>query len=309
MPQYLITGGAGFIGSHLSDYLIGLGHSVTVLDNLSTGRRSNLPARVELIEGDISNSKDLDALMARVDGCFHLAAVASVQQYKDGWAEVAKVNLYGSIRVLEAAARAGVPVVYASSAAIYGDNTDRPLCEASVPKPISGYGADKLATEYHAAALRGGLGLNSTGLRFFNVYGPRQAPDSPYSGVISIFLSRLAAAQSITVFGDGEQARDFVYVSDVAATLARAMAWTTAGNCGVFNICRGEATTLNTLIGVLGDVLGVTPQVSYAEARTGDIRMSIGASAAAVAAFQFKSHVVLNEGLRLTADWIQNASR
>ncbi len=308
MARYLITGGAGFIGSHLTDYLIGLGHAVTVFDNLSTGRRSNLPAGAELVEGDISNSEDLNALMAKMDGCFHLAAVASVQQYKDGWAEVAKVNFYGSVRVLEAAARAGVPVVYASSAAIYGDNPDRPLCEASVPKPISGYGADKLAMEHHAGALGGGLGLKSTGLRFFNVYGPRQAPDSPYSGVISIFLSRLAAAQSITVFGDGEQARDFVYVSDVATTLERAMAWTTAGNCGVFNICRGEATTLNTLIGVLGDVLGVTPQVSYDEARTGDIRISIGTSAAAAAAFDFKGHVALNKGLRLTADWMQNAS-
>ena len=309
MAKYLITGGAGFIGSHLTDYLIGLGHSVTVLDNLSTGRQSNLNASAKLVKGDISDSEDLNVLMARMDGCFHLAAVASVQQYKDGWAEVAKVNLYGSIRVLEAAARAGVPVVYASSAAIYGDNPDRPLREASVPKPISGYGADKLATEHHACALHGGLGLKSTGLRFFNVYGPRQAPDSPYSGVISIFLSRLAAGQSITVYGDGEQARDFVYVSDVAATLVRAMAWTAAGNCGVFNICRGEATTLNTLIGALGDVLGVTAEVNYAPARSGDIRMSIGASAAAAAAFQFKSHVALNEGLRLTADWIQNASR
>ena len=309
MARYLITGGAGFIGSHLADHLMGSGHAVTVFDNLSTGRRSNLPAGVDLVEGDIAGSEDLDALMTQMDGCFHLAAVASVQQYKDGWAEVAKVNLYGSVRVLDAAARARVPVVYASSAAIYGDNPDRPLCEASVPKPISGYGADKLAMEHHAAALGGVLGLKSTGLRFFNVYGPRQAPDSPYSGVISIFLSRLAAAQGISVFGDGEQARDFVYVSDVAATLAQAMVWTTAGNSGVFNICRGEATTLNTLIDVLGEVLGVTPQVRYAEARSGDIRISIGAPAAAAAALDFKGKVTLNEGLRLTADWMQNGSQ
>ena len=141
MARYLITGGAGFIGSHLTDHLMGSGHAVTVFDNLSTGRRSNLPAGVDLVEGDIAGSEDMDALMAQMDGCFHLAAVASVQQYKDGWAEVAKVNLYGSVRVLEAAARAGVPVVYASSAAIYGDNPDRPLCfwktGLGVPNPSS----------------------------------------------------------------------------------------------------------------------------------------------------------------------------
>ncbi len=306
MARYLITGGAGFIGSHLADHLLEAGHEVIVIDDFSTGSRANLSAAVELVEGDIAQTEKLGALMARVDGCFHLAAIASVQQYKEGWAGVSKVNLFGSLQVLEAAQRAGIPVVYASSAAIYGDNPDMPLHEGTVPKPISGYGADKLALEHHAAAFGQVSGLNTTGLRFFNVYGPRQSPTSPYSGVISIFLSRLSAGQGITVFGDGEQAREFVYVSDVARTLARAMAWTAQGNRGVFNICRGETTTLNQLIDVLGGILGITPQVRHEEARAGDIRISSGSSDAAAKTLDFAGRVGLEEGLRLTADWIRD---
>ncbi|WP_425082456.1 NAD-dependent epimerase/dehydratase family protein [Ruegeria arenilitoris] len=309
MARYLVTGGAGFIGSHLADHLVEAGHDVVVLDNLSTGARFNLPPQVDLIQGDIADFENLPALIARVDGCFHLAAIASVQQYQDGWAKAAKVNFYGSVRVLEAAARANVPVVYASSAAIYGDNPHRPLIETATSHPISGYGADKLAMEHHAEALKAAIGLRATGLRFFNVYGPRQVPGSPYSGVISIFLNRLASGQPITVFGDGEQARDFVYVSDVAGALMRAMSWTAAGNCGVFNICRGEATTLNDLIRVLAGVLQCAPQIRYEEPRTGDIRISLGSSVAAAEMLGFRGNVALEEGLRHTADWVRKSSQ
>ncbi|SLN75954.1 NAD-dependent epimerase/dehydratase family protein [Ruegeria meonggei] len=309
MARYLVTGGAGFIGSHLVDHLVEAGHEVVVLDNLSTGARFNLPPQVDLVQGDIAEFENLPALIARVNGCFHLAAIASVQQYQEGWAKAAKVNFYGSVRVLEAAARANVPVVYASSAAIYGNNPLQPLIETTMSRPISGYGVDKLAMEHHAEALKTTIGLRATGLRFFNVYGPRQVPGSPYSGVISIFLNRLAAGQPITVFGDGEQARDFVYVSDVAGALMRAMSWTAAGNCGVFNICRGEAITLNDLIRVLAGVLECAPEIRYEESRAGDIRISLGSSVAAAERLGFTGNVALEEGLRYTADWARKSSQ
>lgn len=306
MARYLITGGAGFIGSHLADLLIARGDSVVVLDNLSTGLAGNLDPAATLIRGDIADADAVARAMDGADGCFHLAAIASVQQYRDGWSAASTTNLIGSVTVLDAAARAGVPVVYASSAAVYGDNPDVPLAEDAGVAPISGYGADKLGLELHAGAMRDTLGLASVGLRFFNVFGPRQAPGSPYSGVISIFLDHLTQGKGITIFGDGGQARDFVYVADVAAGLAAAMAHAQSGGSGVFNIARQTAMTITGLAEALGGILGVTPDITYAQARAGDIRMSLGNPARAAKVLGFAPQVEITDGLARTAAWFKS---
>lgn len=307
MASYLITGGAGFIGSHLAQGLLAAGHRLTILDDLSTGRTENLPEAATFIEGSITDGATVETAFRGAEGCFHLAAVASVQKYRDGWSDAADINLLGSVRVFETAARHRVPVVYASSAAVYGDTPTVPLSETMPPKSISGYGADKLGCELHAAAMSEALGLSAFGMRFFNVFGPRQQPGSPYSGVISIFLDRLIRGLPLTVFGDGSQVRDFVYVTDVAAALMRAMDRARAGQSGVLNVCRGEAVSLLDLIAILADILGVSPVVEHAAARAGDIRVSLGDPTAARARLGFAATVSMAEGLRATADWMRAA--
>lgn len=303
MKTYLVTGGAGFIGSHLVEALCARGDRAIVLDNLSTGSPDNLPAEVALVEGDIAGTADLTGLMAQVDGCFHLAAIASVQQYREGWGKAAGVNLIGSVRVLEAAARAGVPVVYASSAAVYGDNPAVPLAETAPVAPISGYGADKLGLELHAGAMGDSLGLATVGLRFFNVFGPRQAPGSPYSGVISIFFDRLSRGEPVTVFGDGEQSRDFVYVADVVRALIASMGHAMTRGRGVFNVCTGRATTVNALARIIAGRLGVEARILRAPARAGDIRESLGDGGRARCVLGFSADTAVADGLDRTADW------
>src|SRR5580658_5449763 len=211
---YLVTGGAGFIGSHLCDALVADGHAVRVLDDLSTGKRANLPAGAELIEGDIADPAAVRQAVAGVDACFHLAAIASVARGVDDWLGTHRANLTGTITLFDELRRQPrpVPVVYASSAAIYGDCADLPIKESATKHPLSAYGADKYGCELHARVASHVHGVPTVGLRFFNVYGPRQDPRSPYSGVISIFCERLAAGRSVTVDGDGLQSRDFVYV-------------------------------------------------------------------------------------------------
>ena len=305
MAHFLITGGAGFIGSHLADHLSERGDTVAVLDNLSTGSMANVAADTDFREGDIRSADDVAKALEGVDGCFHLAAIASVQQYREGWADAAATNLIGTLNVFEACVRAGIPVVYASSAAIYGDSTDLPLSETAVPQVISGYGADKLGDELHAKAMRLAMGLDAIGLRFFNVYGPRQAPGSPYSGVISIFLDRISRRVPLTVFGDGLQARDFVYVGDVARALACAMDAPEQVESAAFNVCTGQATTILDLIATLAEISGHDPRVMHEPERAGDIRLSLGNPAGAEAAIGFRAEVGRSEGLRRTWEWFQ----
>ena len=227
MAFWLVTGGCGFIGSHLVDALLARGDKVRVLDDLSTGRRSNLPDGVEVVVGDVADAKTVAQAMAGVDGCFHLAAVASVQRGNEDWLGTHRVNLTGTIAVFDAARtcnrKGPVPVVYASSAAVYGDNPNMPLDESAATAPLSAYGADKLGCELHGRVAWQVHKVPSTGFRFFNVYGPRQDPKSPYSGVIAIFADKVAENRQITVNGDGGQVRDFVYVADVVRHLVAAM--------------------------------------------------------------------------------------
>jgi len=231
MGIYAVTGGAGFIGSHLADALLAAGHQVRVVDDFSTGRMTNLDPRCEVIRGDVCDSALLHRALDGVAGCFHLAAIASVARANEDWAGTHRVNQSGTIAVLDAARTAGqtqgrraapLPVIYASSAAIYGSAAG--VCmETSPPLPRTAYGADKLGSELHAHVGHIVHGVSSIGFRFFNVYGPRQDPASPYSGVISIFARAIGAGSTLTLHGTGEQTRDFVYVSDVVAHLMAGM--------------------------------------------------------------------------------------
>jgi UDP-glucose 4-epimerase len=304
MALYLITGGAGFIGSHLADALLARGDRVRVLDNLSTGKRENLDPRAELIVGDVADAAAVNAAMEGVDGCFHLAAVASVELGNRDWLGTHRTNLTGAITIFDAARRAQpgltVPVVYASSAAVYGDNPDLPLHETDATRPMSAYGADKLGCELHGRVAAHVHGVRTAGCRFFNVYGPRQDPASPYSGVISIFFNRIGKGQGITIFGDGGQTRDFIYVADVVDALLRAMERDTPG-ASVFNVCTGRATSLVELAGAIGRVFGRTPEIAFAEARVGDIRESLGNPAMARDLLGFSAKFEIEEGLGLMA--------
>lgn len=305
--KYLVTGGCGFIGSHLCDALLANGHQVVVLDNLSTGRIENLDSRAELVAGTVEDSVLVEQLMSDVDGCFHLAAIASVQQSQEDWGGSHRTNQSATVNILQSARatadRKAVPVVYASSAAVYGDNASTPLQEKDATCPISAYGADKLGCELHARIASLQFQVPTMGLRFFNVYGPRQNPDSPYSGVISIFADRIRQQQSLMLLGDGEQSRDFVHVSDIVAMLGRAMerASQQQGNW-VLNACTGEATTLLQLIRTLAAITGTTPEIIRKPPRSGDIRISLGCPQRLHQVLGMRARMPLGQGLKDTLE-------
>lgn len=305
MALYLVTGGAGFIGSHLVESLLADGHQVRVLDDLSTGRRANLPPRVELRVGDVADAPTAAAAMAGVAGCFHLAAVASVERSTLAWLATHRANLGGAIAVFDAAAKAQgggpVPVVYASSAAVYGDCRDLPLAETAPTRPLSAYGADKLGCELHARVATRVHGVPTFGARFFNIYGPRQDPRSPYSGVISIFAERIAAGEAVILHGDGGQTRDFVYVADAVRGLRLGMARISGGGSArtqVANICTGRATSVGALIELVAEAVGRRPRVLAAPSRAGDIRESVGCPGLADALIGFVAATPIETGLR-----------
>jgi UDP-glucose 4-epimerase len=310
MALYLVTGGAGFIGSHLVDALLERGDQVRVLDNLTTGKREDLDARAELIVGDVADAAIVARAMAGVDGCFHLAAVASVELGNRDWLGTHRTNLTGAITIFDAARRARadrtVPVIYASSAAVYGDNPGLPLAETAATRPSSAYGADKLGCELHGRVASNVHGVRTAGCRFFNVYGPRQDPGSPYSGVISIFFDRIGKGQGITIFGDGEQSRDFIYVADVVEALLSAMRQESA-SASVFNVCTGRTTSLLELAAAIGRVFGRTPEIAFAEPRVGDIRSSLGNPAMTRGMLGFSAKFSIEEGLRLMAAYNERA--
>jgi UDP-glucose 4-epimerase len=307
MKSYLVTGGCGFIGSHLADALVARGHRVRILDDLSSGRRANAPAAAEVRLGDVADAAAVREAMEGVAGCFHLAAVASVQRSVEAWAATHRVNLGGTINVLEAAHKTGaVPVVYASSAAVYGNNPELPLREDAPLAPLTPYGADKAGSELHARAAFAVRGVPSTGLRFFNVFGPRQDPGSPYSGVISIFAEALLAGRALTVFGDGGQSRDFIFVTDVVRALVAAMEGQDRA-ARVFNVCRGERTTLVQLIAALERATRRKAAVRHAPERAGDVRHSLGDGARLRAVLGVGAKVPLDEGLASLVEWLESA--
>ena len=296
----LVTGGCGFIGSHVVDALVARGDAVTVLDNLSSGRRDNLNPAATLVMGDVADAALVAQLVAQADGVIHLAAIASVAVCTEHWLEAHRTNLTGTVTVFDAARAKKTPIVYASSAAVYGDNPALPLTETAETEPRSAYGIDKLAGEKHARIGWEFHGIPSVGLRFFNVYGPRQDASSPYSGVISKFVAHARAGDALTFFGDGEQTRDFIYVGDVVALILAALAH--GDGAHVFNGCTGRATSLKQLVDGVADALGRAATARHAPPRAGDIRHSLGDPSHASATLGFHATTHLADGLRQLVD-------
>ena len=298
MTAWLVTGGAGFIGSHLCEALLSSGDTVRALDDLSIGRRENLPAGVQLIEGDVADPGAVSNAVEGVAGCFHLAAIASVERAVVDWLGTHRANLTATITLFDAIRRlpTRIPVVYASSAAVYGDAATVPIAESSPCAPLSAYGADKYGCELHARVASYVHGIPTVGLRLFNVYGPRQDPRSPYSGVISTFCDRIRHGTPIDIFGDGEQTRDFVFVSDVVATMLAAMRVQPAG-ASVFNVCTGIPTSVLDLARTIAELAGTVSDISHKPPRAGEIRHSTGSPTLARAALSLTDPVALRSGL------------
>lgn len=301
MATYLVTGGAGFIGSHLCEALLAQHHHVVVIDNLSTGQLTNLPNGVEFIQGDIRDRELLDSLMPRMDGCFHLAAIASVVVCNDDWLTAHEVNVTGTLIIIDSARNAAslrqpIPVVFASSAAVYGASQQLPLQETQPPQPISIYGITKLCCEYYAQIGSTLHHVPCTALRLFNVYGPRQTPNSSYSGVITQFVHKLRNNQPLTIYGDGGQTRDFIYVGDVVQFFCAAMASAQQG-FRIFNVCSGARTAVKDIASCLSSVLHVNPTITTEPTRTGDIYHSVGCPELAAQTLQLRAHTALQQGL------------
>ena len=311
ISRALVTGGAGFIGSHLVDALVANGCRVTVLDNLSTGHRRNLDGlgdRIDFVEGDI---RDADLLDRVVKGCqvvFHQAAVVSVTQSVQDPAHSCEVNDLGTVRVLDASRRNGVGrVVMASSSAVYGDDPRLPKTEDMAPGPLSPYAVQKLTGEYYASVFNGLYGLETVCLRYFNVFGPRQDPSSPYSGVISIFMTRASAGQAATIYGDGGQSRDFIYVKDVVR--ANLLAATEAAAAGrVFNVGTGAFILIRELWKLIGELSNVKIDPIFGAPRAGDIRASVSDISEMERLLGFSPQVKLRQGLVDTLAWYRGTS-
>jgi UDP-glucose 4-epimerase len=298
--EILVTGGAGFIGSHLVEMLLERGHGVRVLDDLSTGKRENLDGaeRARFSEGDV---RDQEAVMKAADGAdavVHLAAVASVQKSVEAPVETAAVNALGTLSVLEGARRCGVKrIVFASSAAVYGNPDTVPVGEGLLPDPLSPYAADKLAGEHYLNSYRVVHGMQGIAVRFFNVYGPRQDPKSPYSGVISLFASAARGGRGVSVHGDGQQTRDFIYVGDLAWVLTELVS-TDRELPHTMNIGTGRQTSLLDLLDTMESVAGASIPRTHGAPREGDVRHSRADVGRLDSLFPGRPTTGLEDGLR-----------
>ena len=294
-----ITGGAGFVGSNLAEALA-KENQVVVIDDLSFGRAENLAGiNARFVRGSILDLDLLKTAFQEVDCVFHQAAIASVQRSVQDPVWTGKVGTEGTLNVLVAARDAGVrKVVFASSAAVYGDSTELPKREGMCPDPKSPYAVSKLAGEHHCKVFRELYGLETVSLRYFNVFGPRQDPSSEYSGVISRFISVMAKGESPVIFGDGEQTRDFVYVKDVV----RANILASRSGSGVFNIAGGRRTNLNQLTSMIGAILGCNVRPEHGNPRAGDIRDSL-ANISRSSEIGYEPETSLEDGLAETIKW------
>lgn len=297
----LVTGGAGFIGSHLVDALLAQGHSVRVLDNLSSGTPDNLPLgdpRLELVEGDVADAALVREVLGGCRAVVHLAAVASVQASVIDPAGTHRSNFIGTLSVCEAMREQGIGrVLFASSAAVYGNNGEGEAIDEDTPKaPLTPYAADKLASEHYLDFYRRQHGLEPAVFRFFNIYGPRQDPSSPYSGVISIFTERAAKRLPITLFGDGEQTRDFVYVTDLVGVLLQALEMPQVLP-GAVNVGLNRSVSLNRLLEEISVLFGGLPEVRREVARPGDIRHSRADNRRLLARYQLFEPTPMAAGL------------
>ena len=308
--RVLVTGGAGFIGSHLVDALVGGGHDVVVLDDLETGFRENVHPGARLTIGSVA---DADAVREAMAGCalvFHQAAHKAVLRSVEHPIPTDTVNTHGTLTVLQAAREVGVRrVVHASSSSVYGGGAPLPTAESAPLRPRSPYAVSKLAAEEYCRVFAELYGLETVALRYFNVYGPRQRPDALYAAVIPLFIDALLNQRAPVVHGDGLQSRDFTYVSDVVrANLLAARADAAASTGRVYNVAAGNEWTLLDVLRVLGEQLGVEPQPQFVDPRPGDVRHSRADASAAERDLGFRAAVGLTDGLRLTVDWLRSLS-
>ena len=306
----LVTGGAGFIGSHIAERLLAEGHAARIYDNFSSGKRANLVplgGRAEVIEADVRDAGALDRAAEGCDVVFHEAAVVSVPYSVEHPQETHDVNIQGTLNVLQAARARGVRrVVFACSAAIYGEDPALPKHETMAPAPMSPYGVEKITSEYYLQTWQKLYGVETVSLRYFNVFGPRQDPTSAYSGVISIFVDRALKKEQPTIFGDGEQCRDFVYVDNVVDANMRAATAPAARVSGrAYNVACGERTTLNALLASVARIVGTSVGAKYAPPRAGDIRESVADISRARAELGYEPRVGLEEGLRQLVEHVR----
>ena len=298
MSRVLVTGGCGFIGAGVVQRLTREGASVVVVDDLSSGVAARLAPEAQLVEASVLNHEVMAREIASADAVVHLAAIASVERCQADPIYSHRVNQGAFVEILTLVRkRDGVPLIYASSAAVYGNHApSRGISEADRAVPISNYGADKLAMELQARAAFALWGTSSVGLRFFNVFGPGQNPDSSYSGVITRFIGDLTRTGQLTIHGDGQQTRDFVHVDDVVDAVVLALRSGLKG-APVFNVCTGVGTTILDLKAAVEAVGGLTAQVSFAPSRPGDIRRSVGDGRRAAKALGFRPRRSLQDGL------------
>ena len=302
MAHFLITGGAGFIGSHLAEKLNESGQKITILDNLSSGHRRNIESllgpNVQFVEGDIRDRDLVYRLMADCDGAFHLAALVSVPQSISQPDDSFTINLQGTLNLFEASrGQKQQKIVFASSAAIYGDVQQQPIKEECRDIPLSPYGLHKWMCEEQANLYFQLYAVRSVGLRFFNVFGPRQDPSSPYSGVISIFIDRILKRQPATIYGDGTQNRDFVYVGDVVQALIKSMNCTNS-EFKAYNVGQGSSITVSSLWETLCGIAEVELVPNHGPARNGEIHTSLADISAIGRDLGYKPETNLEEGLK-----------
>ena len=309
MRTFLVTGGAGFIGSHIAEALVRRGDRVRILDNLSTGFRRNvelLGDKVEFIEGDLLNAADVAKAVAGVEVVFHQAALASVQRSVDRPLDTHAACLTGTLHLLDAARQAGVRrLVYAASSSAYGDQPFSSKREIDLPAPLSPYAAAKLGAEYYCAAFWSTYKFETVAIRYFNVFGPRQDPNSPYSAVIPLFITALLGGRRPTIYGDGLQSRDFTFVANVVhANLLAADAANVAGQ--MFNVANGRSTDLLTLVGLLNGLLGTNVKPEFAPPRVGDVKESLADITKARKLLGYEPPVSFEDGLRRSVDYYRS---
>jgi len=313
VARFLITGGGGFIGSNLTEALLLRGDDVRVLDDFSSGRRENLASAeawaregggtYELVEGDVADPATCGTAVQGVDHVLHQAAIPSVQRSVVNPLATHRVNVDGTLYLLEAAREARVRrFVFASSSSVYGESETLPKVETMAPAPISPYGLQKLAAESYGRLYHRLYGLPTVALRYFNVFGPRQDPSSEYSAVIPRFLTAVAAGRRPTIYGDGEQSRDFTFIANVVRANLLACEAGDAALGGTYNVGCGERISLNELVRRIGEIAGRTVEPEYAAPRTGDIRHSLASIEAAGGRLGFRPEVGLAEGLRRTLE-------
>ncbi len=300
LKNILVTGGCGFVGSHLVENLMRLGHNVTILDRCSSEKKTNLPAKLNLVKGDIRDDKLLRKLLKNSDVCFHLAAVLSPESYDNNLDETRQVNFLATNSLFEIAASLQNPptIIYASSSAVYGNNDNLPLCETEIGKPLSAYGIDKLNCESSAATAERNYGLKTIGLRFFNIYGPQNWSKTCF-GITPKIIEAAKNKEPIVIYGDGTQIRDFLYIQDAVDALIAAMNFEN-DTSEIINICSGVPTSINDLVKEIQKLTNASDMNYVNKHHNGDVRLSFGDTAKAQKLLNWKAKIDLSEGLLRT---------